>query len=450
MAYVNKIATKDGTKAIGGAQFDDEWVYKQTTIISTTTIAAGATTTYSLSSYLPNDGHDYMVLLMFYLETGATSGNCIDAQVYSGSSASGFSRRVARCLTRTSSKQLSASTIEIPIKASDRAFTVKNGDGSGNGTHQIYTSAYRKLGTNGNSSNYIEKIKTPNEEITVGGPILDGQPVSKGVTLLSSVSIAASGTSTVSLASHLPNDGYDYLCYFNLTNNTPATNGAANTLRLCPGTTTSPSISVCRVVARSAATRCCAGNLELKISASNKNITVYNSGGSATNTTTLYLRGYRRLGTNRASTSNQIANINNVPFGGNIADKPWTYKYLAIFNAVAFADQASADKTYTITNYLPKNNRLYEVLFYSYSRTGTTSGDMCSYWVNGNGVSCPQVGSYVNTRTKSNECDAKSGVLFLKQNSSGQATISVDMTSSQATGNCGLYICGYREIGLNT
>lgn len=447
--YVDKIKTLNGTQTIGGEIFDDTWVYNQKTIGTGVTIASGGTKTYSLSSYLPNDGYDYFVQLFFFLTTGSTAGDSIDAQVYSGSSASGFSRRVARCLTRTSSTQMCAGTIEIPIEASDRAFTVKNGDGNGTGSFEIYFSGYRRIGTNGQSSNYIEKITIPHKDLTVGGKILDGQPVSKNVTLLSSASIAAGGTTTVSLASYLPNDGYDYFCYFNLTNFTPATNGAGNTLRVCAGTGTSINRPVCRVAARSAATRCCGGNIIMRISASDRNVTVYNSGGTETGTTTLYLRAYRRIGTNKMSNGNYISNIDNIPIGGTIANGQWVYKYCTVFDAVSFADQASGDKTYTISNYLPTNNELYEVLVYSYSRTGATSGSTCSYWVNGNGVSASQVMSYVNTRTASNESDAKSGILFCKQDSNGNMTIAVDMTSSQATGNCGVYLRGYRRIGTN-
>lgn len=447
--YVEKVKTLNGTQTIGGEIFDDTWIYNQKTIATGLTIAAAGTKTYSLSSYLPNDGYDYLVQLHFFLTTGSTAGDSIDAQVFSGSSASSFPRRVTRTLTRTASTQISAGTIELPIKASDRAFTVKNGDGNGTGTFEIYFSGYRRIGTNGQSSNYIEKITIPHKDLTVGGKILDGKPTSKSSTLLSSVAIAAGGTKTVSLSSYLPNDGHDYFCYFNLTNYTPATNGAGNTMRLCAGTGTGINRPVCRVTARSAATRCCGGNIVMRISATDRNVTVYNSGGTATGTTTLYLRAYRRIGTNKLSNGNYISNIDNIPIGGTIANGQWVYKNYTIFGAVTFADQASGDKTYTITNYLPTNNELYEILIYSYSRTGATSGSTCSYWVNGNGLSASQVMSYVNTRTASNECDAKSGIIFCKQDSSGNMTVSVDMTSSQATGNCGLYLAGYRKIGIN-
>lgn len=449
--YVEKIKTEQGAKTIGGAQFDDAWYYQQVTMASAgTTIAAGGTKTFSLSSYLPNDGCDYMVQIFAYLTSGATSGDIIGADAYSGSSASGYCRRISRILTRTSSTQISAGTVELPIKASDRAFTIKNGDGNGTGSYEIFVSGYKRLGTNGKSKNYISKIRIPKKDLVVGGKILDGQPVYKPLTLASSISIAASGTKTISLASHLPNDGCDYLCYFNLTNIIPATNNASNTLRLCIGTGTSLNRPVCRGVARSAATRYCAGNIVLKIPASDRNVTIYNTGGAATSATTLYMRAYRRTGSNKLSNGNFISNVNDVLMGGDIADGQWVYKNGTIFSAVAFADEAAGDETYTITNYLPTNNELYEVLIQGYSRTGATSGNGCTMWVNGNGVSTHQVISYINTRTASNECDGKSGILFLKQNSSGQATVSVDMTSAAATGNCGLYLVGYRRIGSNT
>lgn len=448
--YVEKIKTEQGAKTIGGAQFDDAWVYKQITVASAgTTIGAGGTKTFSLSSYLPNDGYDYIVQVFAYLTSGTTSGDTIDAQVFQGSSASGYCRRLSRILTRTSTTQLSAGTVELPIKASDRAFTIKNGDGNGTGSYEIFVGAYKRLGTNGQSKNYISKIRIPKKDLVVGGKILDGQPVYKPLTLASKISIAKGSTKTISLASHLPNDGCDYLCYFNLTNIIPATNGASNTLRLCVGTGTSINRPVCRGVARSAATRYCAGNIVLKIPASDRNVTIYNSGGAAS-TTTLYMRAYRRVGSNKLSNGNFISNVNDIPIGGNITDGQWVYKSHTIFSATSFADQEAGDKTYTLTNYLPTNNELYEVLFQSYSRTGATSGDACTMWANGNGVSTHQVVSYIQTRTASNECDAKSGILFLKQNSSGQLTVSVDMTSSVATGNCGLYLVGYRRIGSNT
>ena len=448
---VKKICTEDGTKTIGGAQFDDTWVTKYTVLGTKITISAGGTKTISLSSYLPNNNYDYYVQIHVELTTGTTAGDTIDGQVFSGSNATGFSCRAGRQLTRTSNTEISAQTVEIPISASDKAITIKNVDGNGTGTYIVSAHAYRRIGTNGKQNNYIQKIQIPkNETLVVGGDILDGGVVQSTRTLLSGGSIAGGTTKTISLSSYLPSDGYDYECYFNLTAHSPATSGTAISMRLNSGSsadTSSPIIG--RVISRSEASRVCAGNYNCVIKSTDRNITIYNSGGHTAYNISLYLRGYRRIGKNQLGSQDYISNINDISIGGAIADGQWVYKFYTIFRAHKFpAITSNTTYEYTVSNYLPTSG-VYQVLFQTYSRTGVTSGNPCTWWVRGNNRNMPQVASYINTRTASNQCDAKSGILFCNQNSKGDFTVFVDVTSKPLSGNCGLYLVGYRKIGSN-
>ncbi len=82
----------------------------------------------------------------------------------------------------------------------------------------------------------------------------------------------------------------------------------------------------------------------------------------------------------------------------NELDGKWTSNGTSIFENLSFA--ANQERTYDLSQYLPDDNNVYEVLFFCYGRTGTASGNTISMWL-GSSV-CPNTVICSNqTRTTS-------------------------------------------------
>lgn len=441
--YIEKI----NDISIGGYQFDGERDDTITTLNNgnTFTMTASSTKTFDLSSLIPNDGYDYFCTFDGYLFTGSSSGNSADMQIYSGSSASNqnsnFYRRLCRAVTRHSSQQGNAGTIEILIRHTDKKITIFNGDSNGtSGNMQFRLTSYRRVGNNDSLTNKVEKITTKDGTYTLGGKVVDGNLKLIMTTALSGVSISASGTRNVDISSLLPNDGYEYEVFVTIYGNTPSTNNRTNILFV-------NNKRIAYVATKSASAYRCGGNALIKVG-TNRTITITNTGTGATNSTTLRILHAKRLGTN--STTNSISNITTSDGTYNIAGNgfygSWVSKYLEAWTGTYAAD---GSKTISVSNYLPDNIYTYEVLVAGFGRTGSSSGNGANLWVRGNVGTIPILYSYIVTRTNSTYADAKSGIILCKQGSDNKFNIYSDQSSSQASGNCGILLCGYRRVGTN-
>lgn len=441
--YIEKI----NDISIGGYQFDGTRDDTITTLNngSTFTMAAGATRTFDVSSLIPNDGYDYFCTFDGYLYTGTSSGNSADMQIYSGSSASNpnsnFYRRLCRAVTRHSSAQFAAGTIEILIRHTDKKITIYNGDSNGtSGNMQFRLTSYRRVGTNDSLANKVEKITTKDGTYTLGGKVVDGNLKLIMQNAVTGTTVAASGTSNISIANLLPNDGYEYEVFVTIYSNTPSTSGKSNILfvnnKRCAA-----------VISRSASAYRCGGNALIKVG-TNRNIAIYNSGNSVTNSTSLRILHAKRLGTNNPT--NTISNITTPDgtynIGGNGFYGSWVSKYLVAWTGTYAAD---GSKTISVSNYLPDNIYTYEVLVAGFGRTGSSAGNGANLWVRGNVGTSTILYSYIVTRTASTYADAKSGIILCKQGSDNKFNIYTDQSSSQASGNCGILLCGYRRVGTN-
>ena len=135
----------------------------------------------------------------------------------------------------------------------------------------------------------------------------------------------------------------------------------------------------------------------------------------------------------------------NHKIGGIQTDGQWVRKDVTVFSGTTFS--STGTPSYTVSNYLPDNIYTYEVIVCSYATTGSTAGDLVTWWVRNSNGNYTQVMGYSRTRTASNTWSAGEGVLPVKQ-VNGTLTFSLNVTGvGGGTGNNGLYLKGYRRLG---
>lgn len=295
MANIENISIGGSTQAIGGDEFDGQWVEDVLTLSSSFTLSPGATKTFSLSSYLPDDGYDYEVIFESTAQTSSTSGDYAEVRACSGTGTSGFMSRLARIRTRTANAQIGTVTFITPILNSDKNITIETYSGSvGTATLGLYARRYRRIGLNGTHSDYISNINVNGTQYDINGNFLNGEWNPANSQLFSST-LAQNAGSTIDLSSYLPNDGYKYEVMFSVTAVTGTTSGNSVAPRLGISTGTGNPV-ICRHFTRTASNMRCAGNVLVAVV--NRSVQVYNSGNATSGTITVTARGYRRIGTN--------------------------------------------------------------------------------------------------------------------------------------------------------
>ena len=280
---------------IGGNEFDGQWVLTDGTMSNSFTLAAGATKTFSLSSYLPNDGYDYEVIFEASTQTGTTSGNYVEERIYSGTGTSGIMTRVGRVRTRASNWQFASVVAILPIKSSDKNVTVNTYSGSsGTATLGLWAKGYRRIGKNGTGSDYISSINYSGVDYALTGKYLNGDWVGGSHSLFSST-LAQSGSSTLDLSSYLPADGYSYEVMFSVTAITNTTSGNTVSIRFGADSGNNNPV-VCKQVTRTSSNMICGGNTIVPVAS--RKVYLYNNGNSTSGTINVNMRAYRRIGTN--------------------------------------------------------------------------------------------------------------------------------------------------------
>ena len=136
----------NGSEVITGdnTRFDGQWVGSSLRIANQTT-APTTDIDYDLSSYLPNDGHDYEVAFNVSGFTASTA----NSQIVIRLSSSIFTANVARArVPNNSSISMPAEgTVILPIPASDKRVTLL-GITSNTGNITLDALGYRRIGTN--------------------------------------------------------------------------------------------------------------------------------------------------------------------------------------------------------------------------------------------------------------------------------------------------------------
>ena len=129
---------------------DGQWVYKNTSLGSGVTWNASSHSgakNYSLSSYLPNDGQKYEVIVRAQGTTTSTSGKFIAISIFSDILIAPI--YVCRCRTRSSSSVNCSGNIIIPVGTGRKITVVGAGsEASADGTYDIACMGYRRIGTN--------------------------------------------------------------------------------------------------------------------------------------------------------------------------------------------------------------------------------------------------------------------------------------------------------------
>ncbi|MCR4881836.1 MAG: hypothetical protein K6A44_07795 [bacterium] len=123
---------------------DGQWIDSHY-VIADWVSASASDRTYSLSTYLPNDGYSYEVMFSAICETDSASGSkagvAIITDVITSSNC-----LICRCQTRAAASIRSAGTVVVPVGTS-RIVTVIGGT-TLTGTFILYANAYRRIGTN--------------------------------------------------------------------------------------------------------------------------------------------------------------------------------------------------------------------------------------------------------------------------------------------------------------
>lgn len=133
--------------------------------------------------------------------------------------------------------------------------------------------------------------------------------------------------------------------------------------------------------------------------------------------------------------------------GGVQADGQWTYKKYRVCSG-AGTEWSTGTQTFAISNYLPDNEYVYEVLAGCYANTRDTSGASCSWWLGDKDGHFEQVLGYARTRATGFDCSGISCIIPLQQ-VNDTLTVKVRVTGADGggTGYNGLYLFGYRRMG---
>lgn len=143
---LNGKADRDGSNMVNSVKnFDGGWVDSRLIIANNVSTPTTSNTIYDLSSYLPNDGYDYEVLLSLQVTSGTTSGNVATLYFQTDVINAGHIYG-ARAVTRTNSSNTVFSFGTAPV-GTGRTITVIANSGN-TGTYYLILNAYRRLGTN--------------------------------------------------------------------------------------------------------------------------------------------------------------------------------------------------------------------------------------------------------------------------------------------------------------
>lgn len=129
---------------------DGQWTYKNTSLgsgVTWNTSSHRDAKNYSLSSYLPNDGQKYEVMIRAQGTTTSTSGKFIAISIFSDILIAPI--YVCRSRTRSSSSVNCSGNIIIPVGTGRKISVAGAGsEASADGTYDIACMGYRRIGTN--------------------------------------------------------------------------------------------------------------------------------------------------------------------------------------------------------------------------------------------------------------------------------------------------------------
>ena len=180
--YVEKI----NSYTIGGNIADGQWQHKYLGLFDGKPTNNEITGVFDLSTYLPNNQYQYEILVRGQIYTSTSNHSWRDIRVASGTKTYANADETGILITvqntQTSDFRESTGSAILPILKTDQKVTLYfKGSGSGSGSSSSHTCkcsiiGYRRIGTNNSAnSNLVEKINIPNNELTIGGNIFNGQ-----------------------------------------------------------------------------------------------------------------------------------------------------------------------------------------------------------------------------------------------------------------------------------
>ena len=146
LGYTPANVSLSNLDATGQKVIDGQWVYSDLTLVNNVTWDNTYTSPHlDLSSYLPNDGNIYEVMIIAEATTGTTSGQFVSIYL-----SSDLISKVEFCSVRTRSAASlqSAGVITIPVGSGRWVSQYQSTSSNANGTFSLYAKAYRRVGTN--------------------------------------------------------------------------------------------------------------------------------------------------------------------------------------------------------------------------------------------------------------------------------------------------------------
>lgn len=461
------------TLPIGSKSLQGQWVSSSSDLASGISCAKNAIKTYDLSSYLPNDGYDYEVLVSVCGRTGTSSGNTAGLRISNDSECS-YNIQVTAAITRASNFMYYGGNAKIRID-STRKLYLKN-TGSATATNiTVHVSAYRKTTTNAHAQTPSVCIKT-NENVP--SELIYGSP-----TITNGVVSDFSESNYLEIPDGKQNNNAEYVVKFTTGDTTSSKNQAilhaekflsleiaANSWNVFAYNWSYGNEQLFTASANTTYW------VKILVESNNRKTYSYSTDGETYTQVNRFIDGdiditanyrmklgnYRKgdlpfLGTIDLNACyinvdgvrfwNGIDNKKYMPVGGDYADTQWTRKINTVYSS---ANLTSGVHDYTVNNYLPEDDTPYQILVSSTGRTGTSSGNACHIWLNNaTDVIGNPILAYCNTRTASSMCDQKSGIIICTQRN-GSITLPINVTNSGTTGNCGLQLMAYKRIGDNT
>lgn len=288
---------------IGGNTFNGQFTLKYLLAIDSMSIAsAGTSGNVDLSNYLPNDGFDYEIQVAGWCKTEATKGATahiwIDGTKFSEGILVGYQRSVSG----EAAEEVVNTTIVVNSTTNRNTVHLRNsGSKAANAFLRFY--GYRRLGTNNDSSNYIENIEIPNNSLTVGGNNFDGNILNESVTLFSGTALVSStGYVKTDISSYLPDSNATYAVQVvaygrSATNANTTANYRISALDANNNTYSEQYFMICRMFLSGTTTQQCESSAWVIVPPTHRYIGMRNTtayGGAAGIT----MQQIRRLGTN--------------------------------------------------------------------------------------------------------------------------------------------------------
>ena len=126
---------------------DGQWVSSYTEIARDVAAPTSSATSYSLASYLPNDGYNYEVILRGFVQTASTSGamavlTVASSIIYNAD----YFPAICTAQTRAANYVISRGSITLPVGKDRTIYVGKHPDN--NGVFTLLALGYRRIGRN--------------------------------------------------------------------------------------------------------------------------------------------------------------------------------------------------------------------------------------------------------------------------------------------------------------